>query len=169
MDQQQFFVDNMSAIKLAKSDGYRKRTKHIDLRFHFIREKIPSSYYRSTRKSRFNVQKPPNNYKDIEDGEFTEKAEFTFSRAGNKVLIHKGRKLTFSMRGKYDEYCTWNNYSEKHQAVTRSICGEERVVWFFKSSITKTKSKKCTGRKTDVCKNIPVDEFKEKAIFKTSS
>lgn len=34
------FVDNSSAIKLAKSDGYRKRTKHIDLKYHFIREKI---------------------------------------------------------------------------------------------------------------------------------
>lgn len=32
--------DNQSAIKLAESDGYRQRPKHIDIRFHYIREKI---------------------------------------------------------------------------------------------------------------------------------
>lgn len=32
--------DNTSTIKLAKSDGYRKRTKHIDIKYHYQREKI---------------------------------------------------------------------------------------------------------------------------------
>lgn len=32
--------DNQSAIKLAKCDAYRPRTKHIDIRYHHIREKI---------------------------------------------------------------------------------------------------------------------------------
>lgn len=34
--------DNQSAIKLAGSDGYRPRSKHIDIRFHYIRQKIES-------------------------------------------------------------------------------------------------------------------------------
>jgi hypothetical protein len=34
------FCDNQSAIKLSLSEGYRPRTKHIDLKYHFIREKI---------------------------------------------------------------------------------------------------------------------------------
>lgn len=32
--------DNESAIKLAKTDAFRPKTKHIDIRYHFIREKI---------------------------------------------------------------------------------------------------------------------------------
>lgn len=35
--------DNQSAIKLAESDGYRARSKHIDVRHHYIREKIKDS------------------------------------------------------------------------------------------------------------------------------
>ena len=34
------FVDNQSAIQLVKNPVYHKRTKHIDIRYHFIREKI---------------------------------------------------------------------------------------------------------------------------------
>lgn len=34
------FCDNQSSIKLASSDAYRPRTKHIDIRFHHIRELI---------------------------------------------------------------------------------------------------------------------------------
>lgn len=34
------FCDNQSTIKLAGSDAFRPRTKHIDVRFHHIREKI---------------------------------------------------------------------------------------------------------------------------------
>lgn len=33
-------IDNQSAIKLAQNPEYHKRSKHIDVRFHFIREKI---------------------------------------------------------------------------------------------------------------------------------
>ena len=36
------FVDNQSAIKLAKSPEFHKRTKHIDIRYHYFREKCES-------------------------------------------------------------------------------------------------------------------------------
>ncbi|CAL1672136.1 unnamed protein product [Lasius platythorax] len=32
-------VDNQGAIKLIKNPEYHKRTKHIEIRYHFIREK----------------------------------------------------------------------------------------------------------------------------------
>lgn len=38
--------DNQSAIKLAESDGYRQRSKHIDIRFHYIREKIENNMFK---------------------------------------------------------------------------------------------------------------------------
>lgn len=34
------FVDNMSAIRLSKNPEFHKRTKHIDVKYHFIREKV---------------------------------------------------------------------------------------------------------------------------------
>lgn len=34
------YCDNQSTIKLAASDAFRPRTKHIDIRFHHVREKI---------------------------------------------------------------------------------------------------------------------------------
>lgn len=37
------WCDNTSTIKLAKSDAYRERTKHIDVRFHQIRDWIQQS------------------------------------------------------------------------------------------------------------------------------
>ena len=36
------FVDNQSTIQLVKNPVYHKRTKHIDIRYHFVREKIES-------------------------------------------------------------------------------------------------------------------------------
>lgn len=36
------FCDNKGAVDLAKTSGYRPRTKHIDVRHHFIRERIES-------------------------------------------------------------------------------------------------------------------------------
>ena len=33
-------VDNQSAIKLAENPVFHKRSKHIAIRFHFIREKV---------------------------------------------------------------------------------------------------------------------------------
>uniref|UniRef100_A0A5S6QR79 Reverse transcriptase Ty1/copia-type domain-containing protein n=1 Tax=Trichuris muris TaxID=70415 RepID=A0A5S6QR79_TRIMR len=33
------FVDNMGAVKLSKNPEFHKRTKHIAVRFHFVREK----------------------------------------------------------------------------------------------------------------------------------
>jgi hypothetical protein len=36
-------VDNQSAIKLVKNSEFHKRTKHIDIQYHFIREKYVSS------------------------------------------------------------------------------------------------------------------------------
>lgn len=34
------FVDNQSAIQLVKNPVYHKRTKHIDIHYHFIPEKV---------------------------------------------------------------------------------------------------------------------------------
>lgn len=34
------FVDNQSAIRLIHNPEFHKRTKHIDIRFHFIREQL---------------------------------------------------------------------------------------------------------------------------------
>lgn len=36
------FVDNQSTIKLSKNAEFHKRTKHIDIRYHYIREKYES-------------------------------------------------------------------------------------------------------------------------------
>lgn len=36
------FVDNQSAIQLVKNPVYHKRTKHIDIHYHFIQEKADS-------------------------------------------------------------------------------------------------------------------------------
>lgn len=38
--------DNQSTIKLAESDGFRARTKHIDVRHHVVREKVEDSTIR---------------------------------------------------------------------------------------------------------------------------
>lgn len=34
------FMDNMSAIRLVKNPEFHKRTKHIDIKYHFIRERV---------------------------------------------------------------------------------------------------------------------------------
>ena len=34
------FCDNQSALALAKNDTFHQRTKHIDIRYHFIRERV---------------------------------------------------------------------------------------------------------------------------------
>lgn len=34
------FCDNQSAIHLAAEDAFRERTKHIDIRYHYIRELV---------------------------------------------------------------------------------------------------------------------------------
>lgn len=34
------YIDNQSAIRLIKNPEFHKRTKHIDIRHHFIREKV---------------------------------------------------------------------------------------------------------------------------------
>ena len=36
-------IDNESAIKLTKNPEFHARSKHIDLRYHWIREKVKSS------------------------------------------------------------------------------------------------------------------------------
>ena len=33
------FVDNASAVKLGKNTEFHKRSKHIEVRYHFVREK----------------------------------------------------------------------------------------------------------------------------------
>ena len=38
----QIWCDNQSAIALSKNDTFHQRTKHIDIRYHFVRERIES-------------------------------------------------------------------------------------------------------------------------------
>lgn len=40
-----FFMDNDSAIKLIKNPEFHKRSKHIDIRYHFIREKYNQNLF----------------------------------------------------------------------------------------------------------------------------
>ena len=40
-------VDNQSSIKLAKNLVFHKRSKHIAIRFYFIREKVESGEIKS--------------------------------------------------------------------------------------------------------------------------
>ncbi|GMF59146.1 unnamed protein product [Phytophthora fragariaefolia] len=37
------YEDNQGAMALAKNVGYQAHTKHIDIRYHFIREKVSSN------------------------------------------------------------------------------------------------------------------------------
>lgn len=39
-------MDNQSAIRLIKNPEFHKRTKHIDVRYHFIREKYEENVFR---------------------------------------------------------------------------------------------------------------------------
>lgn len=62
------FCDNQSAIALAESDGYRQRTKHIDIRLHFIRNlikdgKIRLSYIETNKNVADALTKPVTNQK----------------------------------------------------------------------------------------------------------
>jgi hypothetical protein len=41
----QLFVDNQSAIKLAKNPVFHRRTKHIDVKYHKIREWVGGNYF----------------------------------------------------------------------------------------------------------------------------
>ena len=38
-------LDNLSAIKLAKNPFFHKRSKHIAIKYHFIREKLESGQF----------------------------------------------------------------------------------------------------------------------------
>lgn len=40
-----FYVDNQSAIRLIKNPEFHKRTKHIDIRYHFIRQKYEEKLF----------------------------------------------------------------------------------------------------------------------------
>lgn len=40
-----FFMDNEGAIRLTKNPEFHKRTKHIDVRYHFIRENYEKGYF----------------------------------------------------------------------------------------------------------------------------
>ena len=39
------YVDNQSTIKLIKNPEFHKRTKHIDVKYHFIREKLADNVF----------------------------------------------------------------------------------------------------------------------------
>ena len=38
------YEDNQGAIALAKNPEFHKRTKHIDIRYHFVREKVEDGH-----------------------------------------------------------------------------------------------------------------------------
>lgn len=66
------YVDNQSAIRLVKNPEYHKRTKHIDLRYHYIREKaiakeICVRYVSSVQQKAdiFNKALPKNRFKEM--------------------------------------------------------------------------------------------------------
>lgn len=40
-----FYMDNQSAIRLIKNPVFHKRTKHIDVQYHFIREKFQEGQF----------------------------------------------------------------------------------------------------------------------------
>ena len=61
-------VDNQSSIKLAKNPVFHKRSKHIAIRFHFIREKV-------------------------ENGEFSLEFVRTLSMAADQLTKHVGVKV----------------------------------------------------------------------------
>jgi hypothetical protein len=44
----QLFADNQSAIAMAKNDAYHSRTKHISIRYHFIRHHVTHNHLRLT-------------------------------------------------------------------------------------------------------------------------
>lgn len=45
LDKPIFLMDNQSAIRLVKNPEFHKRTKHIDVRYHFIREKYEDGIF----------------------------------------------------------------------------------------------------------------------------
>ena len=38
VDKYTLFIDNMSAIKLIKNSEFHQRSKHIDVKYHFVRD-----------------------------------------------------------------------------------------------------------------------------------
>lgn len=45
LDKPMFLLDNLSAIRLVKNPEFHKRSKHIDTRYHFIREKFKDDVF----------------------------------------------------------------------------------------------------------------------------
>ena len=72
------FCDNRSAIELSKNDLYHDRTKHIDLRYHFIRDCIKDNL--------FTIIHVPT----------TEQQADIFTKGLQKVLFTKFRNLIMS-------------------------------------------------------------------------
>jgi len=40
LSSKKLYIGNQSSIKLIKNPEFHKRTKHIDIKFHFVREKV---------------------------------------------------------------------------------------------------------------------------------
>ena len=40
------YVDNQAAIQISKNDVYHDRTKHIDIRYHFVRDCIRDNLFK---------------------------------------------------------------------------------------------------------------------------
>ena len=68
-------VDNKSAIELAKNPTDHERTKHIDVRFHFIREQIKKQVVR------------------VEYVKTNDQAADIFTKALSKPLFEKGKQM----------------------------------------------------------------------------
>lgn len=80
--------DNQSSIKLAESEAYRPRTKHIDIRFHHTREKIDDGsilikFCRTQEMTADSLTKPVNK----------EKTQSCAEGMGLKWLIEPKRKM----------------------------------------------------------------------------
>ena len=48
LEPQQIFVDNQGAIQLAKNPKFHERTKHIEVRYHFVRDACERNIIRTT-------------------------------------------------------------------------------------------------------------------------
>ncbi|GBP39933.1 Retrovirus-related Pol polyprotein from transposon TNT 1-94 [Eumeta japonica] len=51
--------DNQSAIRLASTDCYKPKTKHIDIRLHFLRENVVSNFERTKTREKWNTVSYP--------------------------------------------------------------------------------------------------------------
>lgn len=89
------FQDNQSTIFLAKNNALKRRTKHIDLRYHFIRELIENRIVE---------------LQYCETGEMT--ADILTKALGTKIFVkHRNRILRDSDHNPDGDKCTGNSHA----------------------------------------------------------